>query len=615
MLKNEDIICISSIDWDFLWQGHQEIMTRLARNGNRVLFIENTGVRVPRVSDIGRIRKRIANWKKGLHGIRKIEDGLYVYSPLVLPFPYLKIARFINKRLMFSVLFKWLRAVGFSEPIVWAFLPTGLSLDLIEKIDPKVLIYYCIDSFQASSRDARKIRETEGLLISKADLVFVTSEELFKHCLRHNDKVHYFPFGVNIERFREVLQGKQAVPSDIKDVKRPIAGYIGGIHKWIDFELVRHIAKANSDVSFVFCGPIQADIEMLRDLPNVVFLGQKTAEELPVYVKQFDIALIPYKLTEYTKNVYPTKLNEYLAVGKAIISTDLPEVRKFNKENDGIVRISDSYDDFSRNLRQAIDHPAGEKEEAIAIKIAEKNSWSTRIEQMSLLIESSAHENTRQRELSWKSNLARLYKRTKNKLLPVAVALGLIYAVMFHSPLMWFIAKPLQISDTPQMSDVIVALGGGVGETGKVSQGYQERVGAAVKLYKEGYANQILYSSGYKYIIREADVMKTLSISLGVASNNIVLDEVSADTYGMVLRLKELAQASRWSRIIVVSSPYHMLRLKFLCDKHLKGMRVFYVPVEDSEFYARGSSMKLEQIKGIVQEYLAIVYYKIKGYI
>ena len=63
MLKNEDIICISSIDWDFIWQGHQEIMTRLARQGNRVLFIENTGVRVPNFRDIGRIRKRLVNWK------------------------------------------------------------------------------------------------------------------------------------------------------------------------------------------------------------------------------------------------------------------------------------------------------------------------------------------------------------------------------------------------------------------------------------------------------------------------------------------------------------------------------------------------------------------------
>src|SRR3990167_8933968 len=106
MLKNEDIICISSIDWDFIWQGHQEIMTKLARGGNRVLFIENTGARTPSFKDLGRIKNRIYNWRKGIHGIRKIEDGLYVYSPLVLPFPYSKIARSINKRLVFSVLMK-----------------------------------------------------------------------------------------------------------------------------------------------------------------------------------------------------------------------------------------------------------------------------------------------------------------------------------------------------------------------------------------------------------------------------------------------------------------------------------------------------------------------------
>jgi len=161
VIKDKNIVCISSIDWDFLWQGHQEIMTRFARNGNRVLFIENTGVRAPRIRDLGRIRSRIANWRKGVHGIRKIEEGLYVYSPIVLPFPYLRIARFINKKLIFAVLFKWLKTVNFSEPIVWTFLPTGLSIDLINKIDPAVLIYYCIDSFQASSKDARKVKKTE----------------------------------------------------------------------------------------------------------------------------------------------------------------------------------------------------------------------------------------------------------------------------------------------------------------------------------------------------------------------------------------------------------------------------------------------------------------------
>lgn len=615
MLKNEDIICISSIDWDFLWQGHQEVMTRLARNGNRVLFIENTGVRAPRISDIGRIRKRIANWKRGVRGIRKIEDSLYVYSPLVFPFPYLKIARLINNRLIFSVLFRWLKTVGFTEPLVWAFLPTGLTLDLIAKIEPKVLIYYCIDSFQASSKDARKVKRTEELLLKKADLVFVTSEELSRYCRQHSQQVYYFPFGVDIEKFKQAMEKGTTVPDDIKNIKKPIAGYIGGIHKWIDFDLVRYIATKNKDISFVFCGPIQVDVTGVSDIANITFLGQKKPEELPAYVKSFDAALIPYRLAEYTKNVYPTKLNEYLSVGKAVISTSLPEVLKFNNENGGIVRVAATRDDFVRNVREAVDNPIGEKERSLAVAAAEKNSWAVKIEQMSALIEAMEQKKKLDREVSWSINLVKVYRSAGGRIIRFALAAAVVYAIIFHTPFVWQIAEPLRIHDAPERSDVIAALGGGVGETGKVSQGYQERVEAAVKLYKEGYANQILYSSGYKYIIKEADVMKTLSISFGVAPEDIMIDDVSADTYGMVLRLKELSQAGQWKRIIVVSSPYHMLRLKLLCDKHLKNTRVFYVPVEDSEFYARGRSIKPEQIKGIVQEYLAVVYYRVKGYI
>ena len=71
MLQSQNIICISSIDWDFIWQGHQEIMSTFARNGNRVLFLENTGVRAPTLRDIPRLKKRFINWSKGVRGIRK----------------------------------------------------------------------------------------------------------------------------------------------------------------------------------------------------------------------------------------------------------------------------------------------------------------------------------------------------------------------------------------------------------------------------------------------------------------------------------------------------------------------------------------------------------------
>jgi uncharacterized SAM-binding protein YcdF (DUF218 family) len=231
---------------------------------------------------------------------------------------------------------------------------------------------------------------------------------------------------------------------------------------------------------------------------------------------------------------------------------------------------------------------------------------------MSGLIEAIAAEKARQRELSWKTNLTRIYKKTKSRVVPVLATAALIYFVLFHTPLIWFIAKPLEIRDSPHKADVIAVLGGGVGESGKVGEGYQERVHSAVKMHL---SENILYLSGYKYIMKEAYVMKTLSIAMGVKPDNIMVDDKPVNTHDMVMDLKGLCQKNNWKSMILVSSPYHMLRLKLLCDRHLKGVDICYVPVEESNYYARGSAVSLKQIEGIAKEYLAILYYKFKGYI
>ena len=85
MLTGRDILCISSVDWDFHWQIHHELMSTLAAQGNRVLFIENTGVRAPGVSDMRRVRQRIRNWWHSTKGFRLERENLFVYSPLFLP--------------------------------------------------------------------------------------------------------------------------------------------------------------------------------------------------------------------------------------------------------------------------------------------------------------------------------------------------------------------------------------------------------------------------------------------------------------------------------------------------------------------------------------------------
>ena len=235
---------------------------------------------------------------------------------------------------------------------------------------------------------------------------------------------------------------------------------------------------------------------------------------------------------------------------------------------------------------------------------------------MDLLIEKVENEKAVEKEHSWKKNIALIYGKTRQKLIPIAMVLGLIYVVLFRTPLVWTMAEPLYINDTPRKADVIVALGAGVGESGRVGQGHEERGASAVKLYNQHFANKILYSSGYRYIMNEAYVMEALSIATGVNAPDIILDETPLNTYEMIMHIRTLAQNYGWKNIIIISSPYHMLRLKFLCDKQLKGINVYFVPVEETSFYGeKGSRVKVRHIRGILHEYAAIIYYSLKGYI
>jgi len=406
MLKGHNIICISTIDWDFIWQGHQEIMSVFAEKGNRVLFIENTGVRTPGIKDMPRIYKRIKNWLKGITGIRKVKENIYVFSPIILPFPYLKIARWFNKRLVFLLLSRWMRVMDFSDSVIWTFLPTGFALDLINGIDNKCVVYYCIDNFAASSKNAKKVKNSEIKLIKDSDLVFVTAKALYDYCSLYKDKVHIFPFGVNIKSFEIVRDSKgQRVPEDIKNIKKPIIGYIGGIHKWVNISMVKELALLCPDYSFVLVGPVQADISELMNIRNIYLLGAKEHEKLPHYIKAFDVCTIPYVIAEYTNNVYPTKLNEYLSMGKPVISTELPEVVNFNRNNENIIDIAGDAADFKASIEAVISHEVEQHDISDRIRAANKNTWSARISEMSSLVEREIEAKFCKRDSMWLDNL------------------------------------------------------------------------------------------------------------------------------------------------------------------------------------------------------------------
>ncbi len=613
MPSKEDIICFSSIDWGFIWQGHQQIMQTLASQGHRVLYVENTGIRSPKIKDMGRLKHRIENFRKGVYGIRRIHPNLYIYSPLLLPFPYSRGALAINSIIFWNSLKRWLKALSFHKPIVWTFIPTRLTQKMVKKIDPKLLIYYCIDNLSKSSKSAKKIKGDEIALLKKADLVFATSHRLIDYCSEYHSNVSFFPFGVDLTHYL----GKtfSTPPIDLADIPSPRIVYIGGIHRWIDFRLVKELLKKLPDINFVFIGPIQTDVSDLKGFKNLHFIPQKSQEELSHYLFYADLCLIPYRITPYTQSVYPTKLNEYLIMGKKVISTPIQEILLFNQNHDNVVSVADTAEEFVVMIRDELGGKISFSPKFV--EIAKTNSWERRIESMLSLIDQKLLEKSEAVEKNWSHRIKILYHAITRKIALASACLILGYATFFYSKVPYYIAQPLKIEDRLAAADAVLALGGGVGESGLVGQGYQERVKTAVSLYQQGFVKKIIFSSGYVYLMKEAQVMKNLALAMGVPETDIFVEDRSGNTYESIKYFSKFIRREGLKKVIIVSSPYHMKRARLVAEKYFPSDVSFLLkPVESSLFFdSLSHHANLQQLKAIFHEYAAIAYYKFKKWI
>ncbi len=611
--QRENILCFSSIDWDFVWQGHQEIMSTLARQGHRVLFVENTGVRNPRFRDISRIRYRLAKWRESTQGFWQVEENLYVFSPLVLPFPYSHLARRINRWLILLALKRWMDVMKFHEPICWTFLPTPLTLDVIRRLTTKALIYYCIDSFADSTPAARRILTSERDLFRRADLIFVTSKLLFHEASRYSNQVHLFPFGVSFGAFKKAQSLTEGPPGDLKALKRPIVGYVGGIHQWVDQELLCRVAQAHRAYSFVLVGPVQTDVGKLQREPNIFLLGQKPHSKLGHYIKYFDVGIIPYRLTDYTKNVYPTKLNEYHAMGKPVVSTPLAEVLVFNSRYKNLIRIGSQAAEFEQCIEEALQEGIEARRQS-RIAAARENSWDRRIELMQNLIQEVALRKSIAAAKDWTGRFSASL-RASRKLLLITLSAALGVGLLFNTPMVWLFARPLVVSTPLEHADAIVVFAGGVGESGRAAESYQERTQQAVELYKHGIAPRILFVSGYTLTFQEADIMRLLAESLGVPEEAILTEKQVHQTYDYVLRVREWCHEHRWKSILLVTSPYHTRRAALTFTRNVPGLKVVLAPWWESSYYEHTRGITPRQLGSLLHEVLSIGFYWFKGWI
>lgn len=376
-LENENIICISSVDWDPIWTRKQQVMSRLPKT-NKILYVE------PPITLLSPFKDSAAwsKWSAWFKGIRKLNENIYLYSPpITLPFG--NKYRFINRLNQWWIsvfLGKAISKLDLSNPILWTYMPN--TADLVDVMGHrKLLIYDCVDEHSEYTGiiDKSVMTSMEIDLMGKCDIVFVTAEGLYRTKKDYAQTIYFLPNAANIQHFMKAQDPDTPVPDDIASIPGPIVGFVGVIQDWIDLDLIKEIAAAHPEWSVVMVGPVGVgiDVSALKSLPNIYFLGRKDLSDLPGYIKAFNVCINPFKINELTDKVSPLKFYEYLASGKPIVSVNMPGVNNFSD----VVEIADNTAEFISGLEKSINEDSPQKLQA-RLQRARENSWENRVEFM-----------------------------------------------------------------------------------------------------------------------------------------------------------------------------------------------------------------------------------------
>lgn len=364
------ILCFSTVDWDYLWNHPQALMSCFARDGYRVVYVDTIGLRSPVFRDFWRIISRISNWLKSKpRGIRLTKEGVHVYSPLLLPFLNSRISRRINVEVLVFSLNRIISKIGGKDPILWIYLPTWTVLQCVQRIPHQMLVYNCIDALsQNPAGVSLDYGRAEGNILRKADLVITTSEMLYREKLPNNPRTHWVSHGVDSHWLEKIEP-----TSRFEMLDRPRIGFFGTIDHRLDLELLRRLAQAHKDWLFVLIGEVRCDISTLLLERNVKFLGSKPHSKLLPYLVNLDVFILPYVLDSFTQYIQPVKLFECLALGKPIVATRLPALEVFEE----VVQLAFGFEEFDRALGEAICETQPELQ-GKRRDIARANSWEHR---------------------------------------------------------------------------------------------------------------------------------------------------------------------------------------------------------------------------------------------
>jgi glycosyltransferase involved in cell wall biosynthesis len=360
------IIVHSHLRWDFVWQRPQQLLSRLSAQ-HRVLFVEEpffaddlVGGRLELSEPMARVHRAVPLLPAALRD--RYDEAIARVRELVR-------AQLAPDGALAGL---------FERPVQWFYTPMPAPA-MIGAFDERAVVYDCMDELSKFRFAPPELVDRERLLLASADVVFTGGYRLSVSKSRHNDNVHFFGCGVDVDHFAQARTEELPVAPQVAAIGTRVMGYYGVIDERLDYELIARLAAAYPNDAVVMVGPVvKVDPRELPQAANIHWLGQRRYEELPAHVKGFDVCLMPFALNESTEYINPTKTLEYMAAGKPIVSTAVSDVKHHFVP---VVAVADTHDEFVAAVGRALDAPDRAMIER-GLEEARRNTWASVVARM-----------------------------------------------------------------------------------------------------------------------------------------------------------------------------------------------------------------------------------------
>ncbi len=367
MISDFDIVVFSHLRWNWVYQRPQHLLTRLAKD-HKVWYIEE-----PVTVDTG------DRWLQ----VEGVAPNVSVVRPRIkAEYPF-----FIGDQIpaLSELTAQLVSEHRIERPALWLYTP--MALPVARTLNPRAVAYDCMDELSAFRYAPPELLEREAQLLQWADVVFTGGPSLHRAKLGRHPSLHCFPSSIDKAHFSSAPDAGHREPADQAALPRPRLGYFGVVDERLDYGLLNALAQARPDWQIVMVGPfMKVDPDELPHTANLHYLGQRPYEDLPAYIGGWNVALMPFALNDATRFISPTKTLEYMAAGRAIVSTPIADVQEPYGD---IVYIADGPEAFISACDQALAEPPAErlKRQRKREAVLARTSWDDTADRMHALLD------------------------------------------------------------------------------------------------------------------------------------------------------------------------------------------------------------------------------------